>query len=171
MQLFLKGARAFPPSFTPLGGLLPPTLFRLVARFARVRIGDSSQNRFASTAYFAQSQTTLFPCILFMGGKLGGLLCRSEIINRSSWGDCYVGVIESCMFLGVYIDDGFTFKSDINFIVRKFLRSAGILYRTKSPLLLEGSRLKYYYSFIYPYVSYTLREIPVRDDDSRPNGK
>ena len=31
----------------------PPTLFRFVARFARVRIRNSSRNRFASTAYFA----------------------------------------------------------------------------------------------------------------------
>ena len=57
-------------------GTSPPTLFRFVARFARVRIGDSSRNRFASTAYFAQSQTTLFSCILFMrwmfrGGTTG----------------------------------------------------------------------------------------------------
>ena len=67
--------RLFPPPevsplrvFQPWGDTSPPMLFRLVARFARVRIGDSSRNRFASTAYFAQSQTTLFPCILFMGG-------------------------------------------------------------------------------------------------------
>ena len=50
----------------------PPTLFRFVARFACVRIEDSSRNRFTSTAYFAQSQTTLFPCILFMGGMFRG---------------------------------------------------------------------------------------------------
>ena len=31
-------------------------------------------NRFASTAYFVQSQTTLFPCILFMGEVSGGEL-------------------------------------------------------------------------------------------------
>ena len=33
-------------------------LFRLVARFARVRNGDSSRNRFASTAYFAWGETS-----------------------------------------------------------------------------------------------------------------
>ena len=31
----------------------PPTLFRFVSRFARIRIGDSSRNRCASAAYFA----------------------------------------------------------------------------------------------------------------------
>ena len=45
----------------------PPTLFRLVVRFTRVRIGDSSRSRFAWTVYFAQSQTMLFPWTLFMG--------------------------------------------------------------------------------------------------------
>ena len=49
-----------------------PMLFLFVARFARVRIEDSSRNRFVSTAYFVQSQTMLFPCILFMGGMFRG---------------------------------------------------------------------------------------------------
>ena len=49
----------------------PPT-FRFVARYARVRIVDSSRNNFASTAYFAQSQTTLIACIFFMGGIVCG---------------------------------------------------------------------------------------------------
>ena len=44
--------RKFPPrAFHPWGDTSPP-------RFARVRIGDSSQNRFASTAYFVQSLLT-----------------------------------------------------------------------------------------------------------------
>ena len=53
-------------------GTSPPTFFRFVGRFAHVRIGDSNRNRFASTAYFAQSRTTLFPCILLMGGSVRG---------------------------------------------------------------------------------------------------
>ena len=39
-------------------------LFRFVARFARVRIEDSSGNRFASTAYFAKPG--------FVGGECSG---------------------------------------------------------------------------------------------------
>ena len=49
--------------------MFPPTLFRFVARFARVRIEDSSWNRFVSTAYFAQSQTTLLPHAYFSWGE------------------------------------------------------------------------------------------------------
>ena len=51
--------------------LPPPGTSPFVAHFVRVRIGDSSRNRFASTAYFTQSQ---FPCILFMGGVSEGEL-------------------------------------------------------------------------------------------------
>ena len=66
-----KGSRQSPPRKIPPGkfhpgifpqGMFPPektvlfwflaALFRFVARFARVRIEDSSFNRFASTAYF-----------------------------------------------------------------------------------------------------------------------
>ena len=61
----------FPPDTSP-NDTSPPMLFRFVARFARVRIGNSSRNRFASTAYFAESKTSLFPCILFMGRMFRG---------------------------------------------------------------------------------------------------
>ena len=60
----------------------PSTVLRFVAGFARVRIENSSRNRFASTAYFAQSQTTLFPCILFMGGMFRG---------RNNWSGTFRG--------------------------------------------------------------------------------
>ena len=76
----LIGYRDTPPRKIPPGtfhpgifpqGMFPPTLLRFVARFAHVRTEDSSRNRLASTAYFAQSQTRLFPGILFMGGMFG----------------------------------------------------------------------------------------------------
>ena len=61
-------------------------LFRFVARFARVRIEDSSFNRFASTAYFAKPG---FVGVKFSGGKQpgwnlpGGIfrggICRSPL--------------------------------------------------------------------------------------------
>ena len=56
-------------------------VLRFLARFARVRIGVSSRNRFASTAYFAESQTTLFLCILFMGGISWGGIVREGIVH------------------------------------------------------------------------------------------
>ena len=54
----------------PPGKFQPPhffvaTLFRFVARFACVRIEDSSRNRFASTAYFAKPG--------FVGGECSGM--------------------------------------------------------------------------------------------------
>ena len=69
-----------------------PPMFRFVVRFSRVRIEDCSRNRFASTVYFAQSQTTLFPSILFMGGMFRGGnnrdgIFRGEIFRspKKSW--------------------------------------------------------------------------------------
>ena len=67
------------------------TLFQLVARFTRVRIEYSSRNRFASTAYFAQSQTTLFPCILFMGGMFRGGNNRGGTFQEEFSGGEYSG--------------------------------------------------------------------------------
>ena len=90
------GSKYTPPQDIPSGtfhlgifpqGMFPPTLFRFVARFASVRIEDSSRTRFASAAYFAQSQTTLFPCILFMGGMLRGGMFRGEYSGHL----CYLG--------------------------------------------------------------------------------
>ena len=56
------------PTGTFHPGIFPPyspsTLFRFVARFASVRIEDSSGNRFASTAYFAKPY--------FVGGNVPG---------------------------------------------------------------------------------------------------
>ena len=76
-----------------------PTLFRLVARFARVMTEDSSRNSFASTVYFAQSQTTLFPCIptfhgeMFRGGNNRGATFRGEYSShRSVWPVSYLWV-------------------------------------------------------------------------------
>ena len=44
--------RNVPPRYIPPRNVPLPTLFRFEARFARVRIEDSSRNRFTSTAYF-----------------------------------------------------------------------------------------------------------------------
>ena len=72
-DLFTVLGIATPPVYSP------PTLFQFVARFAGVGIEDSSRNRFA--AYFAQSQTMLFPCILFIGGMFRGGTFRGGIFG------------------------------------------------------------------------------------------
>ena len=78
------GCRYTPPRKIPPGtfhpvifppGMFPPTLFRFVTRLARVWIGDSSRNRFVSTAYFA------------LGGKLpGGGETGGEHRGGNFWG-------------------------------------------------------------------------------------
>ena len=67
-----KLPRNVPPRYITPGNVPYPTLFRFVARFARVSIEDSCRNRFTSTVYFAQSQTTLFLFILFIEGMFRG---------------------------------------------------------------------------------------------------
>ena len=87
------------------------------------------------------------------------LLFTNRLVNQNDQrimlgGGC-LGFVESCKFLGIYIDVGLTYKSHITYLVGKISRSAGILYRIKNNLPLE-CRLQYYYSFIYPYLSYNI---------------
>ena len=60
---------------------------------------------------------------------------------------------ESCKFLGVYLDNKLSFKNHIQHITSKISRHTGILYKIRD-LLPVKSRLDYYYSFIYPYLTY-----------------
>lgn len=62
---------------------------------------------------------------------------------------------QSCKFLGVYIDDRISFSSHINQITNKLSKSAGILYRIRD-CLTPQARLSFYYSFVYPYLSYNI---------------
>ena len=50
-----------------------PTFFRFIARFARVRIEDSSRNRFASMAYFAKKPDNVVSMHTFHGGNVPGV--------------------------------------------------------------------------------------------------
>ena len=52
-------------------------LFRIVARFACIRIENSSWNRFTSTAYFVKPGT-------FRGGILRSPFFRSEILHKET---------------------------------------------------------------------------------------
>ena len=63
--------------------------------------------------------------------------------------------ISSCKFLGVKLDKNLNFKDHINYILGKISRSAGILYKIRDLLTLE-TRLTFYYSFIFPYLSYNI---------------
>ena len=57
--------------------------------------------------------------------------------------------------MGFILDDKLKFNCHINYIVGKISRSAGILYKIRNSLPLYA-RLNFYYSFIYPYLSYNI---------------
>ena len=67
--------------------------------------------------------------------------------------DNIVSVVSSCNYLGVQIDDNLSFKGHINGVISKISKHKGILYRIRCNLPLKA-RLNYYYSFIYPYLTY-----------------
>ena len=47
------------------------------------------------------------------------------------------------------------FKSHIHYIIGKVSRSSGVLYRIRDSLN-EQARLTFYYSFVFPYLSYNI---------------
>ena len=71
-------------------------LFRLVARFTRVKIEDSSGNRFASTAYFAKPGLVGGEC---SGGKHPGWNLRGEFAGHQ-----YISLRK--LFMAKYLDLG-----------------------------------------------------------------
>ena len=70
-------------------------------------------------------------------------------------GDSIISYVDSCKFLGVKIDNKLNFNHHINYILGKISRSAGILYRIRDSLT-QAARLTFYYSFVYPYISYNI---------------
>ena len=62
---------------------------------------------------------------------------------------------ECCVYLGVKLDEGLNFAEHVGYIVGKVSKSIGILYRAKHHLPTQ-SRIDFYYSFIYPILSYCI---------------
>ena len=56
-------------------------------------------------------------------------------------------------FLGIYIDEGLTWKSHISYICKKISKSVGIMYRFCF-LLSSNTKKSLYYTLIYPYLTY-----------------
>ena len=56
-------------------------------------------------------------------------------------------------FLGIYIDEGLTWKSHISYICKKICKSVGIMYRFRF-LLSSNTKKSLYYTLIYPYLTY-----------------
>ena len=70
-------------------------------------------------------------------------------------GDEPIQNVDSCKFLGVFIDKNLNFIPHINYISNKISKHIGILYKIKDKLTLEA-KLSYYYAFVYPYLSYNV---------------
>ena len=60
---------------------------------------------------------------------------------------------QTCTFLGVQIDKNVSFSDHIFAVNKKLSKNTGILYRIRDSLTEEG-KLNYYYSLLYPYMSY-----------------
>ena len=73
--------------------------------------------------------------------------------NEISLGGKYLQYTECSMFLGIKLDNKLKFADHINFIVNKLSKSIGIFAKIKNKLPLN-SRLNYYYSFVYPFITY-----------------
>ena len=56
-------------------------------------------------------------------------------------------------FLGVYIDEGLTWKSHISYICKKISKSVGIMHRVRF-FLSSNTKIPLYYTLIYPYLTY-----------------
>ena len=64
-------------------------------------------------------------------------------------------LVSCCKYLGVLIDKNYSFSDHIKLVIQKVSRSLGILYKIREVLPVE-TRVRYYYSFIYPYLSYAV---------------
>ena len=75
--------------------------------------------------------------------------------NEISLGGKYLQYTECSMFLGIKLDNKLKFADHIKFIVNKLSKSIGIFAKIKNKLPLN-SRLNYYYSFVYPFITYNV---------------
>ena len=66
-----------------------------------------------------------------------------------------LGAAGACRFLGVILDNRLTFQKHIQTIVTKISRTTGIIYKIRNLLPLHA-KLNFYYSFIYPYLSFNI---------------
>ena len=74
---------------------------------------------------------------------------------RISIDGSFLDLVTSCRYLGVELDNKLTFAGHIKTITSKIAKSTGIFYRIKNLLPLKA-RIDFYYSFVYPYLSYCI---------------
>ena len=87
------------------------------------------------------------------------LLFTNRYINANnapiSVGGKNLEIITTCNYLGVHIDSRLTFKPHIGYVLSKIAKNTGILYRIRDNLPMKA-RLDFYYSMIYPYMTYNV---------------
>ena len=81
---------------------------------------------------------------------------RPEVIQQQVLlnGSC-VDFVDHARFLGVMVDNKINFKGQINQVVNKVAKHAGILYKVRDNLPLSA-RITYYNSFVLPYLNFNL---------------
>ena len=88
--------------------------------------------------------------LLFMSNRYHG---SDE--HRIFLGNENVTTTSSSKFLGVFIDSNLSFNHHIKSLIGKISRHTGILYKIRNQLSSDAI-MKYYFAFIYPYLSYNI---------------
>ena len=73
--------------------------------------------------------------------------------SQISFDSIAVKQVTEIKFLGVYIDEGLTWKSHISYICKKISKSVGIMYRFRF-FLSSNTKISLYHTLIYPYLTY-----------------
>ena len=66
-----------------------------------------------------------------------------------------VSFVHQCTYLGIKLDNKLKFLNHIMYVTGKLAKSTGILYKIKDNLS-TSAKINFYYSFIYPYLSYNV---------------
>ena len=82
---------------------------------------------------------------------------KSDVDNLQNiqLGSEIIQPVNSCKFLGTYLDDNLDFNENINYILKKIARNGGILYRIRDSLN-QTACLNFYNSFILPFLTYNI---------------
>ena len=70
-------------------------------------------------------------------------------------GNEMVHLAQSCKYLRIHLDNKLNFSDHISYVTGKLAKSIGILFKIRSNLP-TSARLNYYYSYVYPYLSYNV---------------
>ena len=75
-----------------------------------------------------------------------------HISSQISFDSIALKQVTEVKFLGVYIDEGLTWKSHISYICKKISKSVGIMHRVRF-FLSSNTKISLYYTLIYPYLT------------------